>query len=130
MLRVSVTEYDQGNGLLYLQHPVMEGSGEVETTEYPSSTKTRLSSCVIAEIDIEHVLDSLQNTEVSVGAWLNIVGYVQNRNQGSSLRSNDQSTKRTRVQAVLLWNAGSLNIATYLTALTGKEQCCRAIQSL
>ena len=44
---------------------------------------------------------------MAVGAWLNVIGYFQGQ---------DSSTGAVRVQAIVVWNAGAINLAKYEVA--------------
>lgn len=86
----------------------------------------------VALVDVNVVLEGLKREDTQVGAWLNVVAYVEEvlkerdkRGQGQGQENMDVATKkgervgqgprmvRVRVQAIMLWNAGGLKIGGY-----------------
>ncbi|THV91277.1 hypothetical protein D6C98_09958 [Aureobasidium pullulans] len=65
----------------------------------------------IAQVDISQLLDTIDHQNLQVGAWLNIIGYV-----GPS-----PSRYRTKIQAIMLWSAGAVNLQQYETALVSRQ---------
>ena len=106
-----VTKYDISTGVLELQHA------------YPFAYNTT----VVAVVDVNLLLENLKREDIVVGAWVNIVGYVEeminkrdkakhmigNMGQGGIPR-----VDLVKVQAILLWSAGSINTGEYERALT------------
>lgn len=70
-----------------------------------------------ALVSIGNVLETSKHTELEVGAWINIVGYVSEQTSATAntkpLRKNDPSRQSTRVDAVMLWSAGAIKKASY-----------------
>ncbi len=106
-----VTKYALSSGVLELQHA------------YPSATDTN----VIAVVDVNLLLENLKREDTVVGAWMNIVGYVEEvidkREKGKELEGNMGQGKIPRVdlvkvQAIMLWSAGGIKIGEYESALT------------
>lgn len=69
-----------------------------------------LADPVIAYLDIEHVLERAKNSDVDVGTWLNVIGYVQNI---------EHST--VSVQAILIWDAGNVDLEAYQNAIQARK---------
>ncbi|EUC43003.1 hypothetical protein COCMIDRAFT_7475 [Bipolaris oryzae ATCC 44560] len=69
-----------------------------------------LADPVIAYLDIEHVLERAKNTDVDVGTWLNVIGYVQQTKH-----------KAVSVQAVLIWDAGNVDLEAYQSAIQARK---------
>ncbi len=91
----------------------------------------------VALVDVNVVLESLKREDMQVGAWVNVIGYVeevlkepergqrqeqeQEQEQGKTglvMREGDRVCKesravRVRVQAVILWNAGGVKVGVY-----------------
>ncbi|KAL9624571.1 MAG: hypothetical protein Q9160_001235 [Pyrenula sp. 1 TL-2023] len=95
-----VTSYGVENATLTLAH------------YYP---KTLPKAAEVA-VNVELVLESITKDELQVGCWLNVIGYVQRpprkrkrQQKGSETIDNGGTT----VQAVMLWNAGALNVGNY-----------------
>jgi len=105
----SVISYDVSKAILVLEH------------RFPIQ-----SSFPRAAVDVSMVLETIKAEDLRAGAWLNIIGYVHN---------SAKRTKETRahnalrhdvplvtVQAILLWNAGSLKVGDYEQALAGLKE--------
>ena len=106
-----VTKYDLSTGVLELQHA------------YPSAFDTT----VIALVDVNLLLENLKREDIVVGAWVNIIGYVEETvNKREKVRDLDGNMGQggisrvylVKVQAIMLWSAGSINIGEYERALT------------
>ncbi|KAI4625919.1 hypothetical protein J4E80_003053 [Alternaria sp. BMP 0032] len=65
---------------------------------------------VIANLDIEHVLERIKELNVDVGTWLNVIGYVERRKE-----------KGVFVQAVTVWNAGNVDLKAYEKAVEARK---------
>ena len=105
-----VTKYDLSTGVLELQHA------------YP----TTFDTTVVALVDVNLLLENLKREDIVVGAWVNIVGYIEEiMNKKEKVRVLDGNMGQGRiprvdlvkVQAILLWSAGSVKIGEYERAL-------------
>ena len=112
-----VTRYTVSTGVLELQHAY----------HLPPRRPT------VALVDVNVVLESLERDDMQVGAWVNVIGYVeevlkepergqrQEQEQGKTalvMREGDRVCEesravRVRVQAVILWNAGGVKVGVY-----------------
>lgn len=63
-----------------------------------------------ANVDIEHVLETMKRDEVDVGTWINVIGYVEQRKE-----------KGIFVQAIALWNAGNVDLVAYVDAVEKRK---------
>lgn len=90
----SVNQYHHSSALLSLFH------------RFPSPQDNH-----IAWVDISQLLDSVNQQHLEVGAWLNVIGYV----------APSSSKSCTRIQAIMLWSAGSINLQQYETALLQRQ---------
>ena len=117
-----VSSYDTHSGILELQHA------------YPkSSTKT-----IRALVDVNVILETLRRDDLEVGAWVNVLAYV-NPDQAESdtkrlsserhrakpsasgaTSEGGNSTIKVKLQAVMLWSAGAIKIADYERAVESK----------
>ena len=100
-----VTKYDLSTGVLELQHA------------YPSA----FDITVIALVDVNLLLEILRREDIVVGAWVNIVGYVEETvNKREKVRGQGGIPRvyLVKVQAIMLWSAGSINIGEYESSLT------------
>ncbi|KAH8712075.1 CST complex subunit Ten1 [Phaeosphaeriaceae sp. PMI808] len=72
---------------------------------------TRNASPVIANVNIEHVLEQIKRHELDVGTWINVIGYVQQRKEQCVF-----------VQAVAVWDAGQIDQDAYLKAVEKRKE--------
>lgn len=93
-MRGSVEEYVVSKATLRLKH------------DYPTST-----SHVVANVDVEHVLERIKHHELDVGTWLNVMGYIEQRKE-----------KGVFVQAVTVWSAGNIDLDAYEKAVEKRKQ--------
>lgn len=114
-----VTCYRISTGVLELQH-----------TSHACADTT-----VSALVDVKLLLDHIKREDLVIGAWVNIVGYVQGvarQNIGAENRGNGRAqdagtviAKRKQVvdigvQAVMLWTANSVRLADYEKAVSNR----------
>lgn len=106
-----VMKYDLSTGVLELQHA------------YPPA----YDITVIAVVDVNLLLENLKREDIVVGAWVNIVGYVEEiikkREKAKDLDGNMgqggiSRVDLVKVQAIMLWSAGDIKIGEYERALT------------
>ncbi|KAL1650839.1 hypothetical protein SLS58_000958 [Diplodia intermedia] len=135
-----VDSYDARTGTLILKHA------------YPTKPS------VIARVNIDHVLESVKCTDLEVGAWLNIVGYVRSAPETCSIpatvpwanRSGALPTASTQpppnrrsqmaqkknvadgvhVQAIMLWTAGDIKLDNYEKAVDARKKADAEIDAL
>ncbi|RMZ67696.1 Telomere length regulation capping TEN1 [Pyrenophora seminiperda CCB06] len=91
---LSVDEYIVKTATLRLKH------------DYPVKSRP-----LIANVNIEHVLGQAKRHEVDVGTWLNVIGYVERRPEQGVF-----------VQAVVIWDAGNLDLAAYEKAVENRNE--------
>ena len=106
----SVTEYVTSSGTLKLQHA-------------HNATDSKASSAIVALVDIELLLETIKATDMHVGAWVNVIGYVD---AGARVSRRVAGTGKdqgidVKIQAVMLWSAGSIRIGDYEQALQGRR---------
>ncbi|TID20892.1 hypothetical protein E6O75_ATG05657 [Venturia nashicola] len=75
-------------------------------------------SKIIASVNISLVRETLKPTVLQSGAWVNVVGYVQNETFVSK-SSNDETI--VKVQAIMLWDSVALNLAEYEKAVQARK---------
>lgn len=63
------------------------------------------------QIDISQLLDTIQHQDLQLGAWLNVIGYI----------TSSTSRSRSKIQAILVWSAGAINLQQYETALVSRQ---------
>ncbi|KAJ4991600.1 hypothetical protein SVAN01_02981 [Stagonosporopsis vannaccii] len=64
------------------------------------------SSAETANVDIVHVLERIKAHEMEVGTWINVIGYVERRNETGVF-----------VQAITIWSAGNIDLSAYEKAV-------------
>ncbi|KAK4166818.1 telomere capping, CST complex subunit-domain-containing protein [Cladorrhinum sp. PSN259] len=87
-----VTSYSLSSGTLTLEHRLFDDKQPVA-----------------AAVDVNLVLESLGSEQTRFGEWVNVMGYITST--GSKVPDGLNST--VRVQAILAWSAGPLNLQTY-----------------
>ena len=102
-LLYSVIRYVTSTGMLHLQHARSSSPlNDEKLTE------------VIAIVDISLLLSTLKTTDLQCGEWLNVIGYVGRR----LVDEKGKEPKNTiRVQAVMAWSAGAIDLGAYEKAL-------------
>lgn len=100
----SVNHYNETSAILELFH------------NYPLQKSATRST---VHLDITDVLELVKREDIEAGAWLNIVGYIQPSTDPST--RNGPKGVRT-VKAIMLWSAGSINLAEYESALTERQE--------
>jgi hypothetical protein len=63
------------------------------------------------QVDISQLLDTIHHQNLQIGAWLNVIGYI----------TPSTSRSRSKVQAILVWSAGAINLQQYETALISRQ---------
>ena len=101
----SVTHYSTSTGTLTLKHA------------YPPPPQ----SCPVALIDVKMLLETMEATDTQVGEWVNVIGYVENDDKSLKRRKRGDASN-VRVQAVMLWSAGSVRLADYEKAVLGRNK--------
>ncbi|KZF19606.1 hypothetical protein L228DRAFT_270934 [Xylona heveae TC161] len=83
------------------------------------------SSCV-AYVDVGLVLSSLRATDIQVGEWINIIGYILAApTRPDTQKFNDYAGKTVFVQAIMLWSAGSIKTGEYDRILQERKEAER-----
>ena len=114
-----VTHYNQATGVLTLQHA------------YPPPP----SPCSTTLVDVNLLLEGLKAINTTIGEWVNVMAYVEappqrlkNRPDGRGCRRGLSMVRQkmevaiVRVQAVMLWSAGTIKLAEYETALASRME--------
>ena len=61
-------------------------------------------------MDVKLLVNTMKSNEAQIGAWVNVIGYVQSQPDKNFLEKNDLSVP---IQAIVLWCSGPLNIDNY-----------------
>lgn len=94
LIRFSVDEYIVKSANLRLKH------------DYPASHAPKL-----ANVNIEHVLESVKRREIDVGSWINVIGYIERRKE-----------EGIHIQAIAVWDAGNVNLDAYQRAVERRNE--------
>lgn len=89
----SVDEYVVNTATLRLKH------------NYPAAP-----SATVANVDIVHVLERIKSQEMEVGAWINVIGYVERRQEHGVF-----------VQAIAVWSADNVDLSAYEKAVDARK---------
>ena len=92
---------------------------------YPSS-----STLVVAKVHLDHVLESITPTTTQIGTWLNVVGFISwdkdtghQDVQATSKKGGRSKLKIIIIDAVMVWDAGSIKLDAYEKALEARKSC-------
>ncbi|OCL04668.1 hypothetical protein AOQ84DRAFT_380362 [Glonium stellatum] len=108
-----VEEYIASSATLVLKH------------QYPSSAPP-----TIALANIDHVREVVKSTELDVGAWVNVIGYVTSEpveaprgalQPKRGLKRRPDVARQVQVQALVLWSAGPVKLDAYERALEQRK---------
>ena len=108
LIRVSsVDYYDSVSGTLALSH------------KSPARGPYPIQRTTIAQVNVELLLSTLSSTDTQVGEWVNVIGYVENKEAVAfSLKhAKVQPTSYVEIKAIILWSAGAVRIAEYEKSL-------------
>lgn len=111
----SVTSYATLTGHLHLHHA------------YPPPTAgDRSGREVTAVVDLELLGATVRSTDTQVGAWVNVIGTVEetttSRSRGKGEKSKGKGKRQeVRIQAVMLWSAGGIKLDEYEKAVEGRK---------
>lgn len=96
--------YSSASALLTLEHRLQE------------------DTCpVFALVDVKLVLESLGSEQVRTGEWVNVMGYITGITAATGSKGSSHRSSRVRVQALLLWSAGPLDLQRYEASVKGLE---------
>ena len=98
----SVVDYNASEGYLTVQH------------DFPKTA----SPVPHVTVNIDLILETTKCSELQYGAWVNIIGYVERSTLGAVKRKRSSSYSKpqgfdTKIQAVLLWDAGAIDVPSY-----------------
>ena len=68
-------------------------------------------------VDITTILESINNHDLQIGAWLNVIGYVQHHPNQAKGKHMLLTYDASEVQAIMVWNAGAIKVHQYEQAL-------------
>lgn len=119
-----MVQYDVKTGVLALQHA------------YPPPPHR----ATVALVDVTLLLETLAGTDTQVGEWVNVIGYVfaagddasragaagggggRDRDRGKGRDDEGGRVSSVRVQAIMLWSAGSVKIGEYERVLAERQR--------
>ncbi|KAI4861726.1 CST complex subunit Ten1 [Hypoxylon rubiginosum] len=99
-----VTGYSTHSAILTLQH------------EYPRGTRVKVNT------DVALLLQKLNAEQTNVGQWVHVIGYITSVKQALTKATMGSHTANIGVQALVLWIAEDLDIASYEHALVSKAE--------
>ncbi|XXH03991.1 ESCRT-III subunit protein snf7 [Hypoxylon texense] len=100
----SVTGYSTHSAILTLQH------------DYPRETRVKVNA------DVALLLQKLNAEQTSVGQWVHVIGYITSIKQALTKATMESHMANVGVQALVLWIAEDLDIASYEHALASKAE--------
>lgn len=78
--------------------------------------------CSVALVDVNLLLSTLTATDTQRGEWVNVMGYIEDKILGFKRGDGGPGEVRIRIQAILLWSAGSINLGEYEQILAEKKR--------
>lgn len=70
-------------------------------------------------MDLNLLLSTLHSTDIQIGEWVNVMGYVTEPRSKQDRTSEDKKNG-VFVQAIVLWSAGSIKLDRYEKALANQ----------
>jgi len=110
-----VSKYEVSTGTLILEHNYPLGAPEP----------------AVIDVDINLLLETVKTTDLQVGAWLNVLGYVRYRSSAAVERGSATSPLERRsiyVEAVMIWAAGAIRIGEYERVLRDCKEVDRRVR--
>ncbi|KAL1910285.1 hypothetical protein Sste5344_003901 [Sporothrix stenoceras] len=120
-----VTDYDPIAGVLTLQHQYQPAAASTSTsasTTPSGAIAPSLAGSVHARVNVDLVLERLTAEQMTVGAWVNVMGYVTEAPEAAAAAIAGVANNRRRravpptsanIQAILLWSTGPLDVQAY-----------------
>ncbi|KAI0179342.1 CST complex subunit Ten1 [Hypoxylon sp. FL1284] len=97
-----VTGYSTHSATLALRH------------EYPEGAH------VSARVDVKLLLEKLNAEQTDIGQWVHVIGYVTSIQQTLAKATTASCTANVGVQALVLWIAEDLDVASYEQSFVSK----------
>jgi Telomere capping, CST complex subunit len=94
----SVTNYSIKTAILTLEH------------NYPSGNPFK------ALVDVSLLLNMLKSDDTRIGAWVNVIGYIERKKQQVATAEGE----KLQVQALVLWSSGPFDLNGYERSLDRK----------
>ncbi len=73
-----------------------------------------------AVVDVTLLLSTMKSTDLQVGHWVNIIGYLEARPSWWRQEIGGE-TVGAKVQAIMLWSAGGVKLGEYEKALAERQ---------
>lgn len=68
---------------------------------------------MVAQVDVNMVLQSLGPEQIRTGEWVNVIGYITKITPPTDDGEREARSTTVQAQAVLLWSAGSFDLRRY-----------------
>ncbi|KAL1961239.1 hypothetical protein VTO42DRAFT_3185 [Malbranchea cinnamomea] len=118
-----VSNYDASRGVITFEHNYTNA----QTRRGNQAT----SSVNAVEVDVNLLLESLTHTEVQIGAWLNVFGYVREQvSPGfcpSSTSRGHIKANQVYVEAIMIIPAGAIRLGEYERVLQDAQEADRRV---
>lgn len=73
---------------------------------------------MVALVNLDLVLERLGPQQTRIGEWVNVIGYITSIHPSTANRKlPDRGEPIVRVQALIIWLAGSLDVQRYETSV-------------
>jgi hypothetical protein len=71
-------------------------------------------------VDVNLVLESTKSTDIEIGAWINVLGYVKSSSHGNKTKiaaaekkDGIARSRRSLVKALMVYSSGSIDLGEY-----------------
>ncbi|KAI9824938.1 MAG: hypothetical protein M1832_001543 [Thelocarpon impressellum] len=89
-----------------------------------------VQSSSAALVNIFILLDTVSASDLQVGEWLNVIGYVSISSTDAALKNERPATSpRVYVQAIAVWTAGAIKLGEYEKVLEERREVERRLMT-
>ncbi|KAI0012643.1 CST complex subunit Ten1 [Xylariaceae sp. FL0662B] len=104
MVFKSVTAYSTQSATLTLKH------------DYPKGNRVKVSA------DAALLLQNLNSEQTDIGQWIHVIGYITSMKKSTARSTVGYHPVRIGVQAIVLWIAKDLDVASYEKTLAADTE--------
>ena len=86
-----------------------------------------ITSTLTVLVSVDAVVSTIQPSDVRVGEWINVIGYVTCPPAAAETGGKRSSTEVAFIQAIVLWSAGAIKLGQYESALDQRRKAERGV---
>ena len=121
--------YSPTTGRVILQHTLPSAS---QTDHNKKSVKCQ-NDVVQAHVSLDLIGSEFSCRDAPIGTWVHVVGYVETNGEAQHKASCEEdqsnhskfrlpSSLQVNVKALIVWNAGSLDVSAYESSVRARQQ--------